>query len=283
MLLLAGLCYHISPVAIWNSVRNCSAAWVLAAASMTPLFLLARFGKWYVLAKQSGPTHPIAVAKGYLIGMAWGIITPGRLGEIARIRISGLPKSCYVLYVIEKCIEVIVMLYISMISACVVKIISAYYAIPLLLLGMWLVFYSKHHLSLLLHTFRWLPLYRDAEKRSALIAWFQRIRLTQNICLTAVVQIIFSIQAYIIIWAMGYPAPVSTIFLATLVSLGNLLPISVGGIGVRETIAVILLGHYGVPQSAAFNSFFLVSVCNLLIPSVLGAVLSLRTIRKLPQ
>jgi uncharacterized membrane protein YbhN (UPF0104 family) len=57
-----------------------------------------------------------------------------------------------------------------------------------------------------------------------------------------------------------------------LVVLTNVLPITIGGLGVREAAAAVLLGHYGVSQSHAVLAALLMFALNTALPGIVGAL-----------
>lgn len=57
-----------------------------------------------------------------------------------------------------------------------------------------------------------------------------------------------------------------------IVIISNILPFTIGGLGVREGVAVVLLSFFGVSASAAANSSFLLFFINTLTPGVIGAL-----------
>ena len=65
----------------------------------------------------------------------------------------------------------------------------------------------------------------------------------------------------------------ATGFAFSLMILSNLLPISVGGIGVRESVAALVLHSFGVDSAAAINAAFLSYVTNTVVPGLVGAAL----------
>jgi hypothetical protein len=64
-----------------------------------------------------------------------------------------------------------------------------------------------------------------------------------------------------------------------LVILTNVLPITVGGLGVREGAAVLLLHHYGVSGAHAALAAFLMFFINTALPGFVGALLPAPTPR----
>jgi uncharacterized protein (TIRG00374 family) len=56
----------------------------------------------------------------------------------------------------------------------------------------------------------------------------------------------------------------------------GMLPISVGGLGIREGIYVYLLGMYGVPPDVAFTISLSGYAVKMLVPSIIGLLLSFK-------
>lgn len=54
------------------------------------------------------------------------------------------------------------------------------------------------------------------------------------------------------------------------------LPISIGDLGVRESASVFFFSKYGVPAASAFNASVCMFIVNVLLPSMIGAILVLK-------
>ena len=52
----------------------------------------------------------------------------------------------------------------------------------------------------------------------------------------------------------------------------NILPLTIGGIGIREGASMITLSKFGIPPEAAVNASFLLFCANTLIPGLIGAL-----------
>ena len=75
---------------------------------LMPLFLYCRMGKWYLLVRQVVVKATLCdIIPSYLRGMALGMFTPARFGEVTRILNYGNKTSQIYLFIIEKVIEVI--------------------------------------------------------------------------------------------------------------------------------------------------------------------------------
>jgi len=52
--------------------------------------------------------------------------------------------------------------------------------------------------------------------------------------------------------------------------------ISFGDLGIRESVAIYLLGFYGINEAQSFNSSLFIFILNLLLPAFIGIILTLR-------
>jgi len=91
------------------------------------------------------------------------------------------------------------------------------------------------------------------------------------------VWIIFGLQVYTIAYAFSVNIPIiSFIFIYYISLIAGLLPISVGGLGVREGVLVFLLLIFGVPPATTF----VISLCSHIIgnifPGFIGGLLLIR-------
>lgn len=77
-------------------------------------------------------------------------------------------------------------------------------------------------------------------------------------------------QIYIILLSMGTIGDPRIIPLIPLVLLTNLVPITIGGYGVRETAAVFLFKLKYIKEAVAASSVGLASFFNLVIPGFVG-------------
>ena len=86
-------------------------------------------------------------------------------------------------------------------------------------------------------------------------------------------QIIFCLQIYLVINSMGERYEMQVMRFIPLIFLANFLPITIGGFGLRETIAVLVLGKEGISATVVIPSVLIVSAADLFFPAVIGVVL----------
>ena len=103
--------------------------------------------------------------------------------------------------------------------------------------------------------------------------------LLPAVSLSLIVLLLAACQAQVFFHAMGYDVPFAVnVFITPLIFLLLTLPISFGGIGIREGAYVVLYGAFGAPVEAAL----LVSFCSwfsVLFSQAVGAVLLLSRVR----
>ena len=66
-------------------------------------------------------------------------------------------------------------------------------------------------------------------------------------------------------------------FTFPLVILANILPITIGGLGIRESVAVYCLAIFDIPGEIAFTATFYLFVINVLIPAIIGYFIFIRS------
>jgi len=108
-----------------------------------------------------------------------------------------------------------------------------------------------------------------------LISGIKSVSITTTLragLLSTIYFLLFYWQAYLILSAYGDQFPYEVVFYFPLITLSTILPITVGGLGIREGTAIILLGRYNIPEAVAFNTFFLHFVIANVLAGILGAM-----------
>lgn len=103
------------------------------------------------------------------------------------------------------------------------------------------------------------------------VASIRTSRLVINVLLSFIGFVVFYTQAFVILKAFWIASSWEVVPLFPIITLSTILPIAVGGVGVREWAAVLLLRRFSIPEAVAFNAFFSHFVVVQLIPSLLGA------------
>jgi len=103
--------------------------------------------------------------------------------------------------------------------------------------------------------------------------------LIRTLLISFVIRIVWSLGCYVIVTAMGLPLDVFTLFaFISLVDLVRLMPISVGGLGVREWIVIVMFATAGISREQALTFSFL-AFAPIYLNAIAGGIIYLATAR----
>lgn len=277
VLLLALLLTQVKPRDIWASLSE-SNPWLLAfAIFFTPLVLGIKTLRWLLLACTQRKISFAEALRSYLAGLTLATITPLAVGEIGRgLLVQGTDRAEMTGKVIlDKITDLLTVVLFSAVGLLITGDASATRAGAILLVGVTLAWMALF----LLPRLRWQPRQRMQKLMNRF--HFSRVldglrgtpfsRLLLNAGLSFVGFLVFYLQAYILLQAFYNQAPLSVIPYFPVITVSTILPIAVGGVGVREWVAVLLLRSFGIPSSVAFNTFFSHFVIVQLLPALAGA------------
>ena len=286
--MLTVLIQKISFEKLADAIRAADTAWIVIAALLLVPNLFLQFYKWKLLVHRDNlQVKNRHIFYSLLVGMALGLVTPGRVGDFARtlfIRHADWAKLLGLL-MIDKLITLAILYFIG-------------------ILGL------SHFISMRLHPFVWLPIFimtlglvlmfllfllRPEMLRAIIMRYHHYLHrytavdrfmtgiematpsLTFKLFLLSGVQTwTYCTQFVFLVFAFA-KLPLIKAYLTTFAVMftKSLLPISIGDLGIRESASVYFFGHFGVSDAAAFNASFLLFTLNVLLPSMLGFFLFL--------
>ena len=245
---------------------------LLIAATLTLPFVLLKTLKWHHLLKnnQSETTCTLAL-RSFLIGMGAALLTPGRVGELARA--VCFPKrhlEVFTLGVVDKFIDMSTLLGVFLLSLALLSPLMG--LVGLFGLGcLWLLAYTGVSLT---KSAKWISQRPWLVERIRLLRQLPRRLIALNACFACICFGLMSLQFYLLLsslepvdWQVGFTLPI------ILVITGSL-PISIMGLGLREGTAALILSRYGVPMESAVAAAFSLFVVNALLPGLVGVALS---------
>jgi uncharacterized membrane protein YbhN (UPF0104 family) len=207
--------------------------------------------------------------------MALALVTPARLGELARVAYLRDPQKLRIggLVMIDKGFDVLALACLSVAGAWAwlgpwVGLLFA----AVSLAGLAIVF-EPAPLSGLLHL---------ASARTPLRVKLERVwssleslgpRSSAVFLLLTLLAFGVVLLQFGVILLSWHSWSLNIVFLTfPLVILTNVLPITIGGLGVREAAAAVLLARYGIPSSQAVTAAFLMFGINTALPGLVGAL-----------
>lgn len=289
-----GLIIYLATLIDWpraiTTIRSANLPLLLLAPFISLIsFLIAGGVRWRLILLDNGVDFPLWQAfRGYLLGLFYGTFLPGVLGgDAVRVAVCVQRTKCSVgtataAVLLERVsgvvslFTILFMVYLfSPSTAAALLSFENTQIITLLalagILGLILVLSTR---SIWL---RWAP----KPEAKGLAAFIRSMMMTLGtikvktmffVMATAVLFQAFDIlTAFVISRAIGLNTPLTVFFgIIPLVYLALMVPISLGGLGVREGTMVFLLSHFNVGASEAVTLSFLIYINRLLVGGIWG-------------
>lgn len=236
--------------------------------------------KWYALLRQNLEDVSFKDAWiSFLGGTSLGVLTPGRLGELGRIFFLRTANKVRAgeLMVIDRLFDLAIILLFAAVGAAAVKQPAwALLTGPLALSIFYLILHPEH-MRWLYNRVVALPLVRRLlPPVSVSERGIGRSMFLSQLAITTANFLLDLISFYLLLDAFEKVRWPPVFFAFPLILLSNLLPITLGGLGVREGASMLLLSLFGISNAAAIDASLLLYLLNTLLPGLFGALFFLR-------
>lgn len=262
-------------VGLASAFQRADKTFIAVAIGLAGAMLIIRTWKWLSLLRRVGSDlHFGGAWRSLLGGMALGLATPGRLGELGRA--AFLPPPMRVpagaLFVLDRVSDLAAIALAALVGTAGLVSGTALW---------WLVALFLCFFGGMLALPRLVPLVLDriplpkkiagiAEKLAKGLKLVRARDVALNFSLSCILTALDVVSLYVLALAFE-PVSFSAIaFAFPWILLTNLVPVTPGGIGVREGAAVLLLQRYGVTDTTAINATLLLFVFNTLLPGLVG-------------
>lgn len=277
LVLLALVALKVDPQRLMSAVGSARPGYLLAALALTIPFLYLKTLRWYVMLHAASVQATFEEAGlSLLAGMGLALVTPARLGELIRVAYLRDPQKWKIggLVMIDKGFDVLVLAVLSIAGASALLGPMAGLAFVLVSAAGIAVVYAPRFLSAVLHRLSArAPLRTKLEQVWSSLETLSPRSTTSFLVLTLLAFGVVLVQFGVILLSWRAWSPDVVFLTFPLVILTNILPVTVGGLGVREGVAALLLAHYGVPAADAALAAFLMFALNTALPGVVGAML----------
>lgn len=265
---------RIPTFALWSAFRGLDVLWLWPALTCVLAMLAVRYFKWHRLL-QSGNLRslPDDSARSLFGGLALSVITPGRMGEFGRCMFVAQSDRAAVLLltIFDRSLDLWALLTCAVFSLFFVASRPA----AIFAGGVWLAFLPVvlGLPSLIASPSswpRWVGAYREqlAAARQILVpiraGRFAAAALAST--LLELMAFFFSLRAF---HRVDFSVAAATF--PWIVMAGDL-PVSLGGIGLREGAAALMLSTYGFSSAAAINVTLFLYGLSVLLPALLGTL-----------
>lgn len=259
-----------------NAFKEANIYFFVLAFLFSPFFLFFKFIKWHKLVKEEIPDASFfASAKSFLAGWSVALLTPARVGELARALYfdSGSKLRLFSLVLFDKVFDFVALVFLSFVG------------FNMFLDGWQIFLFSFLGIAVLFAIFRQSLILAFLTKLSFILPFKSKIKhfldgwkpvssKTISLCLvyTFFAFFITFFQSFLLVNSFE-PVQLKIVLLVfPLVVLSNIIPVSIGGFGVREGVAAILLSLFGVSKASAVNATFMLFFINTIIPGLIGAL-----------
>lgn len=270
-----------------NSLINIEPLYIIIAILLLLLNILLQYFRWkYILRVVVKEKNSKKIADSLFVGFAGGLITPFQIGEyIGR----NLPFSSndYGLVtfasLIDKLIPMFIYYFFGAFST--LYFIYKFYNIPVIiilgLIALTILFFVLFCVVLLNEGILRVIL-RRFSRLKAIKGMLSELKVLRRIKTAFLINVfLYSLAFYLVVilqyglWISAFTKHFDlnyfmvgsiSMFIVTILS-----PISISGLGIRESSSIMLLNHYNISSAIAFNSSFFVFLVNVLLPSIYGA------------
>lgn len=275
--LVAVIAWKVGPAALLGAFRRLDPSVLALALVLTVGFVIGRAWKWLILTRSTLPAFTFREALLSLVGgMGLGMITPGRAGEFSRIAFMPPADRARLLglFAVDRVIDLQ--------TICLFGIV----ALPFLgypgyfLLGLGAgaasiaCLYLAHRLhGILIRVASRLPFQRYSLRMLGALEDLRPRRVTLTLAASVIATLVGYAQFYVLLRPYADIPVAGVVLTFSIMILSNLVPITIGGLGVREALSVIILRRYGVTEAVAVNAAFLSYLTNTVLPGVIGSFL----------
>lgn len=271
IVLLSALLLMLDVSMLTRSFQDIDPLFFMLALCLTPLFVAIKAGKWHYLVNTKAHIAYVGALKSYLAGTCIGLLTPARAGELSRvIYLPVKNKGAFAgLVVIDKLFDLSVLILLACAGSAIMMgqmatiLLSALAAVIILLI------LSLHRINDLISRNQQWSKNKILTTVSSIIA-MRPADIFKCLGLTFLGLTVTLLQGYILVLAFEPVSYLTILFSFPLIILTNILPVTVGGLGVREGASVLLLTQFGVSSATAFNAAFLLFFINTFLPDLAG-------------
>ncbi len=280
-LLLAWLAHRVPVTDVAAALARLRPTTIAAALALTLVSYLGRAQRWAGLLQRSGRSLALAPAWALtLLGVGYGLVTPGKVGEFARVLHLGVPRNIALASVVWDRVTDVILLELLALPAFV--LVPAWRG-PVL----WL-FAAVVAATIVLVTVLESRRVQDAAARlvPAIAAPLARWQAASTGTLTsgafrvglaggAFYYALNFASAALLVRDLAPSAPASLALGFPIIPLLGNLPIAFSGFGLREHVSAILFGQSGAGTAAGPAYSLAYFAIGTLLPGVLGLLLSL--------
>lgn len=250
-----------------------------------PIWIWLKSLKWKILLSSFYPeTSNLLACRSFLGGLGPGLFTPGKIGEFTRTFYLPYGDNFKIisLVILDRYCDFIVLLLLCGIG--ISHFFGVYYGIAIVITAIFGIslFYI---FPIIIKNIR-IRVGRKGESYKKLFFKFENISKIKPLIfhkslLLSLIIFLLSIFASFLILNSFETTQLSIVYkVFPITLLTNILPITIGNLGVREGATILLLQEYGIESEIAFNTAIILFFTHSLLPAIIGLFISKHYIEK---
>jgi hypothetical protein len=271
LVLVAALLYALDTRKLADAIFRIDPAWTAIGVALCFLFAATRMAKWVILARGNGLYAPVSVmVRSMLFALALGIVTPGRVGELVAIMPlpAGRRSEAVLAYLYDRIGELNTVLLLCVPAALAFLPGWGLPVALILITGTASVVAAMEsrrlRLWLVVRLPRWIP-QRVGEILGAPIHAPARY---WGVCFACYL-LTYAAAAAFMVGAKPIGS-LRAVLVLPVVTLSNLVTVTIGGLGVREGLAALVSPVAGLTPEITAAAFFLLFFWTRLVPGLAG-------------
>ncbi len=265
---------------IYHELSNSKLFYVALGISLVPLQTLFKALRWNLMISIFKSNLGLKSSLAYtLISYAFGIITPGRLGEFVKAKFlvdkKGISyKKSFATVILDKLFDVITVVLAALAGLSFINIgpfNRNFFIITLLIYSLLIAFSLLFFERIKRWAYKLLP-----QKYSVDLGELHMpVKLyAMSLIHSVLIWAILSLQGFFISKALYMDISFSSMLaIIPLMALSSMVPVSIGGFGIREIIAIYFFAPLGVPPEKSVLFSIINTFVSFGIPAIIGAII----------
>jgi uncharacterized protein (TIRG00374 family) len=282
--LFIAIFYKIDPEETIEVFSKIDPGYVIIAISFVPILYILRTYRWKLYLRHLGvDTHFPKLLKTLMIGQFYGLITPGKLGELGRVYHLHASKAVTIPTVIaEKIVDLFVLSALGLTTVFIffpsqgvmISLLLAFLCMLIIGAG---ILTNRKSIGYVVKRFGVTE--EEVETYIAsILSLFKHKPLVGGVLLTTVSYYAINyIIGYFVLLALDVDV-IAVITIPIIVLIGNI-PITISGLGLRESVGTFCFVLLGIDGMYGFSFSLILFGIITLIPGLIGYVLFMRSDR----
>lgn len=275
IILLVVLFWKINLTEVITILSSVNRIYLVISIALVPVLYLIRTIRWSILLRSIGMNKPMFVIfRVMMIGTFYGLITPGKVGELGRAYHLAEKKSATISTILmEKIIDIMILVALNILT--VIIFFNNYdafkYSILICALGILIFTLAMTNKKLI---FLFAKPFGTKEKDvnlctdSFLMLLNDRSAIFKSTLLAVVYYLVNYVFAYFLLISLNIN-PLAVIALPIIILMGNV-PITISGLGLRDSVSAVCFVLLGKSGADGISFSILIFITMILLPGIFG-------------